>query len=884
MSRQRSSHRCMRLIAFGAAMMIPLLAVGQDRTADWLEANGLDSLLALHLERERAQSAGDGGNRARIAIRLADVYARQLKHERDPEERARIIAAAENLLESGDAKEADSLRLALFRARYVTASDVLESARAGLSENDEEAEFALSELTALSFQLRHLRKELDAKIKRTDVLLDRATGLRARRMQSDIERFQETMIAASLIQGWTLYYVGRDTEDRELLRVAEEAFGRVLQGDTPIPGLDEVSVDRQRYEFFASGMLGMAMTIAVLDGYNLAAQWFERLAMTVTWPSIRDALEGWRIAAAIDAQDFDAANELLEGLQEQDEIPAAWLRIAAVGGLTNDGAVSSAPRRLATKALAALAGRGELAQVVDLAERYGVEAMGEKGFAFRYVRGVRTYRSALSDREAGRSSDARRRFGLAADELLAASDEKDAKQFESAIPGCLTLAGWSLVEVGRFQEAADVFRDAAVRSHGARRADAEWGAIVSLDRIIEQDGQESAAARRQRDELITAFLDRFPADERAPSLVVRRISGRDVPTDQDIETLMAVPSAHPSWEIARRRAAQARYRRFREAEQENRPLEGRAFLEVATELLERERAEDVILTDLNGLDGVLLRQVVEVSTHAQVAEIQQATRWIAMLDLAEQRGAFESHPDLPNELGYRRIALALARDDLVSAVAQLELMPVAPDTTEAERWTMIAAGRIHRLAHAKLQQGGSGAKIAYAVVAAGQRLLDGESTNLEEALQRERMLPIAASVAAARHALYLAGGDPEEGARGLATYQAILKQRPRDGSILEAAAELARALGEEDVSLEFWRRISAAAPRGTDRWWAARTNVLELLEKTDSIRARAVLDQHLQLYPDYGPEPWGARIRKLQDRLDIAEQLSWNRPVRGGAA
>jgi hypothetical protein len=183
-----------------------------------------------------------------------------------------------------------------------------------------------------------------------------------------------------------------------------------------------------------------------------------------------------------------------------------------------------------------------------------------------------------------------------------------------------------------------------------------------------------------------------------------------------------------------------------------------------------------------------------------------------------------------------------------------------------------------------LQGGSAGEKVAYAVVAAGQRILDSESEDLQEALQRERMLPIAASVAAARHALYLAGGDPDDGAKALDTYQAILAQRPRDGSILQAAAEISRQLGKNEVSLGYWRQISSAAASGGERWWAARTNVLELLEQVDPDRARAVLGQHLQLYPEYGPEPWSTRIQDVQTRLEIAKTLSENVTKGGGDA
>lgn len=871
MFRRRSKWRGAALA--GAWLLLVLLPLGQasaqDRTADWLDANGLDGLLALHLEQERATAVGNADRRRRLAVRLATVYARQLEHELEPGQRATIVAAASQLLKTGEAEEADALRLALLRAQYATASGRLENGRAAL-ETEEAVEEAVAELTELARALRAVRMDLKARLTRTDQLLDRATGLRARKYQKAIATMQQIALAAALLEGWCLYYEGRATGSREALRNAEEAFGLVLQGDNPIPGPDEISHDRQQFEFFASGVLGMALVAATVDGYPAARAWFERLESPRTWPGIRDAVEGWRIAAAIDASDPTAAAAVVAALATSKDVPAAWLRIAAVGGLRHAKGGTPAWQRLATAALTGLAQRGELAQVVDLAEKYGIEAMGTDGFAFRYVRGVRLYREAIAARNSARESAARRLFTSAAEELLAAAKESDASQFEGAPAACLSLAGWSLIETEQFLEAASVFAEAADRG-GAGRADAAWGAIVALDHVVSDGGPIGERARRERDELISAFIDRFPSDDRLPTLVVRRITGRHAPSDRDIETLRAVPEGHETWELARRRAAQALYRRFREGEVEARGADGRAFLDVAKELLERDTSREAIFSDLSGLDGVLLRQALEVATHAQVADLEGAARWIAVLEVAADHGAFEGHPGLPNELGYRRLALALAGGDLVRATALLKLLPVEPEAPEADQWTSIAARRLHRAASARLALDDATADVALAVIEAGEYLLANSHDTLEEAVKDERLLPIAASVGAARHALYLANADQEHGTRALALYEAVLAERARDGSVLEAAAKLARALGNVEASLGHWRRISVAANRGSERWWAARTNILELLEMTDPAHASEVIAQHLQLYPAFGPDPWGPRIRALSDRLDVAE-------------
>ena len=844
--------------------------VAQDRTADWLEAQGLDGLLSLHLEQAMAEARGNQDERRILAERLAEVYAQQLEHERSPERRRVIVESAERLLATGDAEEADRLRLALLRARYVSASMILENDRAALG-TDLDLEGARREVSQVARELSLLQKDLARRMLRTDQLLDRATGLRARSYQKSLKMMRETTVAAALLQGWSLYYDGRAKGTREVLREAEVAFGRVLQGDEPIPGPTDVSLDRQQFEFFASAVLGMGLVSAAIDDYAAADAWFTRLESPRTWRGIREALPGWRLAAAIDADDPEAALQVLRAIRNSNAVEASWFRVAAVGGLRMGTSGSFGWKKLATTALAALAQRGELAQVVNLAEQFGVDAMGKDGFAFRYVRGVRLYRDAVKVRNnATGSRNARMLFEHAATELLAAVEEDDAGAFEGAVAASLALAGWSLIETEAYMDAARVFSEAAELG-GTGRADAEWGAIVALDHLVAEGGSSADRARNERNVLIEGFIDRFPADERLPSLVVRRIAGNDAPTLSDIETLRAVPREHTSWELARRRAAQALYRRFRGAKAGTRGIDGHAFLDVANELLTRDTATDSMFADINGLDGLLLRQAIEVATNPEVADLEGAAKWIVVLEFAAERGAFGDQLGMWNELAYRRLALAIAAGDLTRAEALLGVMPAEPEAAGAKRWTELAAWRLHRIAASHLRNAAPTADVAKAVIGSGEFLLASKET-LADAVKDERMLVVAASVASARHALFLAAGDRDQGMRALELYEAVLQERRRDGSILQAAAELARGLTLNERSLAYWRRISNGANRGDERWWAARTNIVEILEATDPDHASKVLDQHKQLYPEFGPAPWGRRIRDVAERLAVARE------------
>ncbi len=870
------------IVLLGALMLSigSRTAVGQDRAANWLEDRGMFELLQLHLEEARTDAAGDPALRDRLATRLAGVYASLIERENDDEQRAVLVSRARRLLADNTIEDAEALRLALLRTRYRSASSIIEKGRVDLAEEDA-IRAAERELETLARDLEILAGDLESVIRRSDRGLDRATGIRVRQLDAEIEASRKMQLASALLEGWSLYYAGRALDDDDRFGRAQLAFGRVLQGDEPIPGPEDISLDRQEFEYFASAVLGMAMTSAELVSHRGATPWFDRLKSLRTHPVILAAVPGWRLASAIDAEEFDAAEDQLRSMislaregDEADVLPTGWLRLAAVGGLRGSQDVaqasSGAAGRLAELALATLAARSELAQVVDLAERYGLDAVGRDGFAFRYVRGVGHYRQAVEARTAGKLTDAATEFASAASELGAAVNESDAARFPEARAACLSLAGWSLLELGRPGDAADAFEAAAERTGGPRRADAMWGAIVALDQLVVDGGSEATDAQVRRDGLIERFLDGFPADDRAPSLVVRRITGRDDPSGGDLNVLLAVPKGHPTWEIARRRGAQAIYQQFREATVGGRAELGASFLDVADELLGRERDADAMFVDLRGADGVLLRQAAEVASHEEVGDRDRGAAYFARIELAMERGGFEQVPDLPNELEYRRLGMAIATDDFEDAMIRLDRLPVEADTPEAARWSRLGAQRLHRAAFQRMRNDEASLPMVRAAVLAGERfigLVAGPETSIDEALEDDSLLPVAASVAAARQAIFNVDGDEENGRRALELYKSILAKRPRDGSVLEAGGDLGTRLNDEEFALECWRRLGSAAASGSDLWWKARCGLIDVLAETDPDRAREVLEQIRALHPELGPPTFRARLLELDIRL-----------------
>ena len=84
---------------------------------------------------------------------------------------------------------------------------------------------------------------------------------------------------------------------------------------------------------------------------------------------------------------------------------------------------------------------------------------------------------------------------------------------------------------------------------------------------------------------------------------------------------------------------------------------------------------------------------------------------------------------------------------------------------------------------------------------------------------------------------------------------------------LRAAAGLAERFGKTDRALACWRLLAAGSEAGTEPWYEAKFHLISLLAEVDPVRARLVMDQYKQLNPEYGPQPWAARLLGLDRRI-----------------
>ncbi len=134
-------------------------------------------------------------------------------------------------------------------------------------------------------------------------------------------------------------------------------------------------------------------------------------------------------------------------------------------------------------------------------------------------------------------------------------------------------------------------------------------------------------------------------------------------------------------------------------------------------------------------------------------------------------------------------------------------------------------------------------------------------------LDRQGAIGYYAAVAEASMAEWERTREQERARAALFLFDQLLSKRPNNASYLRSAAILAEACDQEKTALDHWRRIVAGTPAGSEGWYEAKFHQIQLLMNVDPSRAREVMNQHKQLNPDFGPEPWGAKLKGLDQQI-----------------
>ncbi|MFG0274475.1 MAG: hypothetical protein ACF8QF_05410, partial [Phycisphaerales bacterium] len=211
--------------------------------------------------------------------------------------------------------------------------------------------------------------------------------------------------------------------------------------------------------------------------------------------------------------------------------------------------------------------------------------------------------------------------------------------------------------------------------------------------------------------------------------------------------------------------------------------------------------------------------------------------------------------------------IAMAPDDRAEAAAPMPYLR-AGGTAAAQRLASALARSIYRRAVLEwraAQRSAAGLQAAAERVASiGARLLEGDDLPAGA----EARLAIEAGVAEAWFDIWRTNGAIASRAEALTRHEALADAGVTDPGVLRRLATLAEDAGRVEGAIEAWRTLGAGIDRSDPAWFEARWELVRLVASVDADRARALLDQHAILYPDYGPAPWGQRLHDLHLQLE----------------
>ncbi|MCA9310526.1 MAG: hypothetical protein KDA21_04920 [Phycisphaerales bacterium] len=877
------------LAALALALGPALPARAQDEAGEGLEQfladHDLDALLATHLREELERHSGD--DRTEIAVRLAAVYARLLESAPSAREQEMWEQRSIALLRETPAADSTELRLSLARASYVRTERIVEQYRLRL------ADAAEVETASRSFL------ELAQTFSEIAVRADRDVDHFERQEESGRD-FDEELVSIALAQarryrslghyfaGWSYYHAAALSGNEKPAIDAMREFGWLLNA-TPgdFPSLERLPEQFLRYEHVARATIGVAGCLSLRGSDNQAVAWLEAIdnAEEVA-PEVSDQLRLFRIEIYARARRWYELSQLIDASREIDAegdilpLPILDARLLAVAVFEADFRKEAEPviERLREVALADLVARGELGHVLDLARRYGTASLATSGFIVQHVRGLLSYEEArirhraldTDENEPTADVETVQLYLAAAEALRNATRAIDYDRYPTAHGNNVMLLALSLYyssagvssDPKQLFQAAEYFVQAAelVDDQG-RAANAMWMGIRCLDLLVDRSTGDTGVYTARRNELIELFLSRYPSNDRAAALVLKQSTSKIENTEAAISDLLSIPPESSVYETARRHAARLLYDEFRNASAADRDWSARRYIEIAEPLLildhRRAQAGDV---DALSLAVVRSRRLLDAMIATTPPEIDRADRTLDVL-LSLMASGMLDDPAVEAEAGYRRAQILLARGDVAAARA-------AVDQIQQGDPRYAAAGNRAIYGYAsRAWREAPDAQTARLVYQYGLRLIGLYQKEREDPLADAAITTLHATVADAAAWLWRQARD--ESARDLATrlYDALLQRYPRNTPFLRGAALHAEASGADPLAVEHWRTLASGLEENTDAWFEARTHLVEALARTDPDRARQVMRQHRGFYPDYGPDPWGTRLRALDTTL-----------------
>ncbi|MFW5653534.1 MAG: hypothetical protein ACOC0P_05770, partial [Planctomycetota bacterium] len=852
----------------------------------YLNRHGLTSLTIAHLQRRFTATTNDD-ERLTIAERLAELYVEQIEQAETDAEREKWGEAVDALLRRMPSGATVRLRLNLNIASYLQAERVAERWRLRAADSEEVAR-ARQSLRLVSAEFRELIASLDRRIRR----LEQRTFAGADDRQRDTREEQlsalDSMLSRARYYGaWSLYYKAWLPPDvRDDVSDAREAlsyFAEILQSESDEPRLDELPTTLLEFEHVARSALGTALCYAEIDRPITAIDWLEALAAEDTHPVVNSQLPAYRIAIAFERSaetgaDWALIEDQIAALDQEGTLSPTILRLVAVLSLEH-AQISTDPgvRRIASIAIERLAALDRLAEVLEIAREFDLGTLDARAFTVEYVIALEAHQTARDVHGGEQPTGDRGEIALYEDAerlLTNLLSRPDASQYPEASGHARFLIAWSRYFRADYSEAADAFAAASVELERERAEQAGWMRIVSLDRLQREMPGDAEINGRLRDAL-QMYMKSFPWSNRAGRVQYRlAVMSGDRPTLEQVDQLLSVPSSSDAYVTARNEAERRLYRLFLAANASDDRVDlARRYLDTALPLLAADR--QAVRSDARDLDATSryvqrARRVLDVMLARGVSRIIDARN---VLDALEAMAAADliSIEDLETELGYRRFQIDLRSGRSGEAATWAESTWTA-DPTSA--YAVAAAMELYRYASdnwAAAPAGSDAEPMLDWTVTWGRRLV--ERAGDDPVLDDPSFVRLVLDVAEASLARHRAVGDARDREFARNWFARLLEVQPNHPPILRANAEFAEADGRVDEAIELWRTVLGRLPDTRPEWFEAKYHVARLLTETDRDRAIEVLRQHELLHPEFGPEPWGARMQDLYQRL-IATQPS----------
>jgi len=856
---------------------------------EYLGEHGLDDLLGSQLRRRLTEVPAE--QRPPIAERLGRLYVAQLGRNLPPEERRTIEQLSRDLVRDVPGADSFALRLDLAKASYLRAEESVERDRVRLAkpEDKQEAERVLRSAGPTFLEIAgKVGRKVDALERRE------SSGRDDEGLREELAEARRLRSLAFYYAGWTDYYLAVLAGNNAGAAKAMESFGVILNAPTGRAAtVERVPRSYLKYEHVARAALGCALCTSLRGADAEALRWLDLLESAEDLPRpVADLLFSKRMIVLATARrwaDLEllvrhqrSGNGLTPGvpLKTWEARLLAVLTLDVLAETKNRERRAEAAEALAQVALSELIAQGQVGDVLDLVQRYGTAPIGQEGFIPAYVRGLQAYDRA---REQHRSSGATdtdpatdagivNRYHEAAWSLQIAVESADAAQFPDQRPRASLMLGLALFYGGSFEKAAERFdATAAMTTDPAQRADALWYSVVALDRAVEQSKPSLAEAR---DRAAAVFLNEFPNSENAARLLLKRAGAGLLPDDQTVAILLQVPTSSPLYNTARRQAGNVLFKVFRAAAGTRKDEAGAKFLEFSDELL---RLDSRAAVSAPGSDAAQSF----VRTVRQIGEVAMG---LSTPDVTRLDGAIEALDQL---VGAIKIDLAGAEEELTYRRLQSALYKRRPDLAEPQIARLRAKGGpfgaaaerlVYRDALSAWRAAPTNAAAARAVVVSGTRVVE-QMAGKPGALADPGVLSLCNDVADAASAAWESEQDAAMRDVALRLDRRVIEGGKPPAQVLRRYATLSEAAGDASGALDTWRRLVASLPEQSHEWYEARFNSIRLLALSDPLAARAALDQHKLLHPEFGPSPWGSKLREIDGAVPGAPAP---RPAEGG--